>query len=92
MRGRPANENDPGSSLMMARLHRQPSYMSFYVAGILILAWVFGWSAFYSPNFINQTTPEMVQSFALLALPIGIVESCPISSGAPSNCARFQKS
>ncbi|MGB9142624.1 MAG: hypothetical protein WCB71_10565 [Aestuariivirga sp.] len=73
LRGRPANENDPGASLMLARLNRPPSYSAFYVAGFFILAWVFGWSAFYSPNFTSQTTPEMVQSLALLGLPIGIM-------------------
>jgi hypothetical protein len=44
LRGRPANENDPGTSLMMSRLHRRPSYTAYYVAVPAILAWVFGWN------------------------------------------------
>ena len=42
VRGRPANENDPGTSMMLAKLRRQPSYMPFGVAFILSLAWVAG--------------------------------------------------
>ncbi|HUQ37848.1 MAG TPA: hypothetical protein VM144_15870 [Aestuariivirga sp.] len=73
MRGRPANENDPGSSLMLARLNRQPSYMAYYVAFVLSLAWIFGWSMLYSATLFNQPTDETVRSFALLILPIGIM-------------------
>ena len=73
VRGRPANENDPASSLMMARLHRPPSYSSFYVAGALILAWIFGWFMIYSTTLSSQPVAEMVRSISLLVLPIGIM-------------------
>jgi preprotein translocase subunit YajC len=73
LRGRPANENDPGSSLMLARLNRQPSYTAYYVAFVLSLAWIFGWSMLYSATLFNQPTDETVRSFALLVLPIGIM-------------------
>lgn len=73
LRGRPANENDPGVSLMLARLHRQPSYSPYYVAFALSLVWIFGWFMIYSATFFNQTSAETVRSLALLGLPIGIM-------------------
>ena len=73
LRGRPANENDPGSSLMLARLNRQPSHSAYYVAFVLSLAWIFGWSMLYSATLFNQPPTETVRSFALLVLPIGIM-------------------
>ena len=73
VRGHPANENDPAASLMMARLHRQPSYSAFYVAGAMILAWVFGWFMIYSTILSTQPIPEMVRSISLLIVPIGII-------------------
>jgi hypothetical protein len=73
LRGRPANENDPGTSLMMSRLHRQPSYTAYYVAGLLTLLWVFGWSMIYSTTLSRQPIAEMVRSISLLVLPIGIM-------------------
>ncbi len=94
LRGRPANENDPGSSLMMARLHRQPSYMAYYVAiscypglGIRL---VHGFIR--HADSARQALPKLVR----VRRPAGFahqhhVGSWPISFGAPSNCARFRK-
>ncbi len=73
LRGRPANENDPGSSLMLARLNRQPSYMAYYVAFVLSLAWIFAWSMLYSATLFNQPADETVRSITLLVLPIGVM-------------------
>ena len=58
LRGRPANENDPGTSMMMARLHRRPSYVAYFVAIPAILAWVFGWFMAYSPVIAEQALPK----------------------------------
>ena len=73
VRGRPANENDPGSNLMIARLHRPPSYSAYYAAGVLTLIWVFGWSMIYSTTLSSQPVAEMVRSISLLVLPIGVM-------------------
>jgi len=43
VRGRPANENDPGSSIMLAKLRRRPSYVPYYAAFLLSLIWIAGW-------------------------------------------------
>jgi len=73
LRGRPANENDPGTSLMMARLHRRPSYMAYYVAVPAILAWVFVWFMAYSSVIAVQALPQLVASVALLVFPVIIM-------------------
>ena len=92
LRGRPANENDPGSSLMMARLHRQPSYSAYYVAVVLTLAWVFGWSMLYSATLFEPAhRRNWCAPLPCWFCPSASCGSWPISSGAPSNCARFRK-
>lgn len=73
VRGRPANENDPTTSMMMARLQRQPSNSAYLAAFLMSLAWVFGWAIIYSGTLLQQPPTEMVRSLALLLLPIGII-------------------
>ena len=78
VRNRPANENDPGTSMMLARLRRQPSYAPYYVAFFLSLAWVGGWFFIFSNSLfaITDVTRDMAQTMqgvALLALPIAII-------------------
>ena len=73
LRGRPANENDPGTSMMMARLHRKPSNTAYYVAIPAILAWVFVWFMAYSPVIAQQALPQLVASVALLVFPVIIM-------------------
>ena len=74
VRGRPANENDPGSSMMLAKLRRQPSYAPYYAAFFLSLAWIAGWFFTFSNTLTATagTLPEIMRAIALLALPIGI--------------------
>ena len=48
VRGRPANENDPGTSMMLAKLRRQPSYTPYYFAFFISLAWIAGWFFVFS--------------------------------------------
>ena len=73
MRGRPANENDPGTSMMMARLHRRPSNTVYFVAVPAILAWIFVWFMAYSPVIAEQALPQLVASVALLVFPVIIM-------------------
>lgn len=75
LRNRPANENDPGTSRLLARLNRRPSSGAYYVAFALSLAWIFGWSMIYLAGFAEQSRADMLRSVALLVLPIGIVFS-----------------
>ncbi len=80
VRSRPANENDPGTSMMLARLRRQPSYFPYYAAFIISLAWLGGWFFIFSNSLLSGAaagTPEglaePMKAVALLVLPIGIV-------------------
>ncbi len=73
VRSRPANENDPVSSRLMAKLHRKPSYSAYAVAILLTAIWVFGWSMNYAGIFASQPPAEMIRILAQLVLPIGFV-------------------
>jgi len=80
VRGRPANENDPGTSMMLARLRRQPSFAPYYAAFALSLAWVAGWFFIFSSTLFGSqgaAAPEgmadTMTALALLGLPIGLI-------------------
>ncbi len=81
VRGRPANENDPGTSMMLARLRRQPSYAPYFVAFFLLLPWVAGWFYAFSNTLMTASggllspanLPATMQAFALLVLPIFVI-------------------
>ena len=80
VRGRPANENDPGTSMMLARLRRQPSSAPYFVAFFLTLAWVAGWFFIFSNTLIAadgalspKGLPDTMRALALLVLPIGVI-------------------
>ncbi|MGA7266509.1 MAG: hypothetical protein WBX21_02025, partial [Aestuariivirga sp.] len=80
VRGRPANENDPGTSMMLARLRRQPSFAPYYAAFALSLAWVAGWFFIFSSTLFGSqgaAAPEgmadTMTALALLVLPIGLI-------------------
>ncbi|HUR43144.1 MAG TPA: hypothetical protein VMZ01_03485, partial [Aestuariivirga sp.] len=74
VRGRPANENDPANSLMLAKLRRPPSYVPYYAAFLLSLIWIAGWFFTFSNTLTGGQggLPETMRALALLALPIGI--------------------
>ncbi|MGQ0486231.1 MAG: hypothetical protein ACT4SY_12870 [Hyphomicrobiales bacterium] len=80
LRSRPANENDPGTSMMLAKLRRQPSFAPYYVAFILSLGWIAGWFFIFSNSVIAVPDPfgprllaDTMRALALLVLPIGVV-------------------
>ncbi len=80
MRSRPANENDPGTSVMLAKLRRNPSFAPYFVAFALSLGWIAGWFFVFSNSVIAAPDPfgpqrlaETMRALALLMLPIGIV-------------------
>ena len=76
LRGRPANENDPATAMMLARLRRPPSYGIFGVVFALSLIWVFGWSYVYSDvifpaeTVAKRSAAELMQAWTLLFMPI----------------------
>jgi hypothetical protein len=73
IRSRPANENDPGTAMMMQRLRRPPSYDVIWAALIISAIWAAGWVWIYKDVFAQQTTttaPEFLQGIALLVLPV----------------------
>lgn len=80
LRSRPANENDPGTSMMLAKLRRSPSFAPYYVAFALSLGWIAGWFFIFSNSVIAVPDPlgpqrlaETMRALALLILPIGVV-------------------
>src|SRR5438067_384290 len=80
LRGRPANENEPGTAAMLAGLRRQPSHAPYFVAFAISLVWVFSWSLIYSPAIFGQPTPftapslpQTMIALSVLALPIALV-------------------
>ncbi len=80
LRSRPANENDPGTSMMLAKLRRQPSFAPYYVAFALSLGWIAGWFFIFSNSVIAVPDPfgpqrlvETMRALVLLALPIGVI-------------------
>ena len=76
LRARPANENDPATAMMLARLRRAPSYTVFVGVFFLSLIWVFTWSYVYSDLLIatqagvKRNAAEQGQAFIMLVLPI----------------------
>ncbi len=73
LRGRPANENDPGSALMLQRLRRPPSYDVIWAAIVISAIWTAGWFWVYKDVFANQqvnSPTEFLQALALLILPV----------------------
>ena len=78
VRNRPANENDPGIAMMLAKLRRQPSYGVFYAAFAISLIWIFGWflvhssEIFVSTNNATPSLPDMMRAVAVLVIPIAV--------------------
>ncbi len=79
LRNRPANENDPGTAMMLAKLRRPPSYAVYYGAFALSLVWMFGWmlinsnAIFFPANNQAPTMPEAMRALALLIVPIALI-------------------
>ena len=73
LRGRPANENDPSSAMMLQRLRRPPSYDVIWASVVLSAIWAAGWFWVYKDVFANQqvsSPTEFLQALALLVLPV----------------------
>ena len=75
LRNRPANENDPSTAMMLARLRRQPSNGIYAVAFGLSLLWIFGWFFSHSEllnadGLAKQAPADIVQALTLLIVPI----------------------
>ncbi len=76
LRSRPANENDPATAMMLARLRRAPSYTVFVGVFFLSLIWVFTWSYVYSDLLVaaqgaaKRTPAEQLQALIMLVVPI----------------------
>jgi Apolipoprotein A1/A4/E domain len=75
LRNRPANENDPSTAMMLARLRKQPSNSVYAIAFGLSLLWIFGWffsrsEIFSAEGLAKQTSADLVQAFTMLIIPI----------------------
>ena len=74
LRSRPANENDPATSMMLARFRRKPANTPYYVAFGVSLAWIAGWFFIFSQPLSSGAggLPEVMKAIALLVLPLGV--------------------
>jgi Apolipoprotein A1/A4/E domain len=76
LRGRPANENDPTTAMMLARLRRPQSNTPYIIAFAISLFWLSGWFATYSSillpsvNGAARSPADYVQAVTLLLVPI----------------------
>ncbi len=73
IRTRPANENDPGTAIMLQRLRRPPSYDVIIIAAVISVIWVAGWFWIYKEIMASQqvnSPSEFLQAIALLVLPV----------------------
>ncbi len=80
VRNRPANENDPGTAGMLARLRRRPSGMPYgLLAFFLAAVWTGGWFFANADIFARMSGANplsfatLLQSIALLLLPIAVI-------------------
>jgi hypothetical protein len=76
VRSRPANENDPATAMMLAKLRRPPSYAAYWGAFTLALFWIAAWFAIFPSAIVNPvdnkpiTQIEILQGIAVLLVPI----------------------
>src|SRR5215217_2660465 len=56
-RGTPANENEPGSAVLLSNLKRRPSAAPFWVAFIVSLIWIFACMAIFGPAIFSEANP-----------------------------------
>jgi len=69
LRGRPANENDPSSAMMLQRLRRPPSYDVIWASVVLSIIWAAGWFWVYKDVFANQQVSSPTEFLQALARP-----------------------
>ena len=77
-KGRPANENDPATAMMLARLRRRPSFTPYALVSIMVTAiWSGGWFFANSDTLGASASPvDMLQAMALLLVPVAVAWSC----------------
>jgi len=75
VKGRPANENDPGTAMLLAKMRRRPSFMPYAVVSVILIAlWSFGW--FYANSAAlggNAPAATVLQVLALLLVPVAVI-------------------
>ena len=77
VKSRPANENDPGTAMMLARLRRRPSFTPYGLIAIIITAvWSGGWF-FANAATLGTNAPieGKLLALALLFVPVVVVWS-----------------
>lgn len=79
LRGAPANENEPGSAVLLSNLKRRPSAAPFWVAFIVSLIWIFACMAIFGPAIFSEANPfgpggltKILTAAMALILPAGL--------------------
>jgi Apolipoprotein A1/A4/E domain len=76
LRGRPANENDPGTAMLVAKLRRPPKSTVYYGAFGVSLIWIFAWFMVNGNDLLTpedgrlRTATEFMSALATLILPV----------------------
>ena len=77
LRSRPANENEPGTAALIARMRKRPSSAPLWVAFLTSMMWVFAFFALFSEQlfiladpFNSKNLPRLLTGLMVLLLPI----------------------
>jgi hypothetical protein len=80
VRGVPANENEPGTSALLANLKRRPPTTAFWLAFVVSLLWIFACAAMFGPDIASEANllgaaglPKLVTAGIAFLLPISLV-------------------
>ena len=75
VKGRPANENDPGTAMLLARMRRRPSFTPYALFAVILTAlWSGGWF-FVNSAALGGDSPAaaLLQALALLLVPVAVI-------------------
>jgi len=75
VKGRPANENDPGTAMLLARMRRRPSFTPYALFSVILTAlWSGGWF-FANSGALGGESPAglLLQALALLLVPVAVI-------------------
>ena len=75
VKGRPANENDPGTAMLLAKMRRRPSFTPYALVSVILTAlWSGGWF-FVNSSALASNVPaaSLLQALALLLVPVAVI-------------------
>ena len=75
LHSRPANENDPATAMLLAKMRRRPSFIPYAIFAVIPTAlWSGGWFFANSSTLsANASATTMLQALALLLVPVAVI-------------------